>query len=790
MNERIAAKLEFDVIKILLAKKAVSSAGKELAMEIMPKKRKKDVKLLLDETKEAETIYLSAENLPISGFPEISGVRARLRAKSMLLPGELLNVMRLMKAAKRAKTGIKPDEAKNISILPAAAEGLFYDDSLIKRIDESVESEERLSDSASAELRNIRRRIVSENEGIREKLLSLIRNKDMGKYLQDAIVTMRAGRFVVPVKSEYRSAVKGLVHGESASGATLFIEPLGVVEANNKLKELDIAEKKETERVLLELSELLRPYEEDFEYDEKILAYLDLVFAKAALGADMKGCAPKISEDGRIYISHGRHPLIDEKKVVPITLDLSKEDGNMIITGPNTGGKTVTLKLLGLFSMMAQSGLFIPAREGSELPLYESIFADIGDEQSIEQSLSTFSGHMKNIISIIKHSDKNSLILLDELCAGTDPEEGAALAMSILEKLSESGARIFATTHYSEIKSFALKTPGFINASMEFDVSTLRPTYKLIVGVSGTSNAFLISRSLGLPDEIISGAKEHMDDERLKYDYLIKEADKARRKARRQLDAARDMKKQASELSEKTKAQEEELTSKRNELIKNAKEQAYDIVLKTQEEMEQIISELKKLRKNASEADFTRAVESARRKVSAKKDTAYKAVKEKKKPIKKVDPKTIKPGDLVKIPSLEVSGSVLKAPDQKGMVAVQAGIMKLNVHYSELEKNNETSRTVYQKSSPSRVSLERKPISMSLNVIGKTVEEALTLVDKYLDDVYVAGLNEVTIIHGVGTGALKSAIRDYLNGHPHVKSYRAGRFGEGEQGVTVVSIRR
>ena len=789
MNERVSQKLEFEEIKKRLAGKTLSANGRKLALELMPERKERAVKHLIDETKEAETLLLASENMPIVSFPDLSSERARPRSGASVSPAELLNIMRLMKAAKRARQGIRRDEERNIVILPDQAEGLFYDDAIIKRIDDSVESEERLSDNASRELAAIRRRILSENEGIREKLNSIIRSKDYGKYLQESIVTMRAGRFVVPVKAEYRAMIKGLVHGESASGSTLFIEPMSVVEANNKLKELSIAEAKETERILLQFSSELRPYEEDLKYDVEILSYLDLVFAKAALAVSQKAYPAELSQDGRIYISKGRHPLIDEKKVVPITFELDGDQRSMVITGPNTGGKTVTLKLVGLFSMMAQSGLFIPAEQGSMLPVYESIFADIGDEQSIEQSLSTFSAHMKNTIIAVKFADKKSLVLLDELGAGTDPEEGAALAMAILERLNAKGARIFATTHYSEIKTFALSTEGFVNASMEFDVSTLSPTYKLILGVAGASNAFLISRSLGLPDEVIDAAKEHMDDERLKFDYLLKEAERSRRKADRQLQKARDAKRHAMEVDEKAKAMEEEIAEKRKKAIDKANEEAYEIIRKARDEMEELISEVKRLRKqNASEADFTRAVEKARRQMTASKDVAATRIKEGKKPRLTLRAEDIKVGDTVKVTSIGAKGSVLTLPDSKGMVGIQAGIMKLNVHYSELELQNESGQKTYQKAS--KVNVIRKMLPLSINLIGKTVDEALIEANKYIDDAFVGGLTEVTIIHGKGTGALQAAIRDMLKHHKQVKSYRAGRFGEGENGVTIVELKR
>lgn len=781
-DKKVFAKLEFDKILKQLMQKAMSEGGRRLAEELAPTEDRALAERWMQETMEAETISLSSEAFPMQSYPAIGAELARLNAGAALSCGELLRVKQLLQAARRAKKNIRPDEERDIHLLPEIASGLVYDDYLIEVINQSIESEDEVADSASSELRAIRRRMVKENDAIREKLNSVIRGKDTAKYLQESIITMRNGRYVVPVKVEYRSQINGLIHGESASGATLFIEPMSVVEANNRLKSLEEEERREIERILAMLSDLARPSTEDMKYDYEILSYLDLVFAKAALGIGMKAHPVAFNDSDTIDIRMGRHPLIDAGKVIPISVKAEEPQHTLIITGPNTGGKTVTLKMVGLFALMAQSGLFLPAESGTSMPVFQAVYADIGDEQSIEQSLSTFSSHMKNNIFILRKAQQGSLVLLDELGAGTDPEEGTALALAILDELNARGVKLLATTHYSEIKAYALTAEGFVNASMEFDAESLKPTYRLIMGVAGASNAFLISKRLGLKNEIIEKARGFMREERLQFDSLLREAERTKSKAEKQLSRAREMESHAREMDARAKQQEEKLEQKRQKILDKAREEALQIVNEAREETEEIIQEVKRL-KNQPEAARTKTVEKARKTLSAKREKLQKP----KAPAKKgsLRPEDLAIGDGVRILSLNVDGSVLALPDDSGMVAVQAGIMKLNIPLSDLALAQQKKRVARTSS----VSLETKPVSMSINLHGYTVEEAIVELDKYLDDAFLAGLQEVSIIHGKGTGALRSGVQSYLRHHPHVEKFRLGKYGEGETGVTIVSLK-
>ena len=786
MQTRVYGILEYDAVRRLLGACAITSMGRRLAEELEPAEERDRAIRLTEETKEAESITLAGGSFPLMSFSPVEEELKRLKSGAGLGCAELMRISLLMKAAKKAKKGIKKDEERARRLLPEIAAQLYYDDYAISRIDESILGEDEVADGASSELRRIRKNIRSEHAFIREKLNSMIRSREYAKYLQDAIITERGGRFVVPVKQEYRGNVSGLVHGESASGATLFIEPMSVVEANNRLRVLEEQEQREIERILLELSDLVRPDTEALRSSCDLLAYLDLVFAKAALAIKMKALPVRWNEEGRIEIRNGRHPLIDPAKVIPVSLTADDRQRTLIITGPNTGGKTVTLKLVGLFALMAQSGLFLPAAEGTSLPVFSDVFADIGDEQSIEQSLSTFSSHMRNITYILRKAERGCLILLDELGAGTDPEEGTALALAILDELNGRGAKVIATTHYGEIKAYAMTAEGFCNASMEFDAQSLMPTYRLVMGVAGASNAFLISKRLGLKPAIIEKARGFMRDERLEFDHLLLEAERTRKNAQRELEKAKEMQEHAKEVDARAKKLEQELAVKRESAIKQAQKQALEIVSKAQEETEEIIREIKKLKKiEGSEA--TKTVERARGSLSERRETLKKQVEPKKKPQKPVSAREVTPGQSVHIVSLGVDGTVLEKPDAKGMTAVQAGIMKLSVHFSDLERKQGERKAKFERTS--RVSYAQKAVPLSINLHGYNVEDALVEVDQYLDDAFMAGLTEVSIIHGKGTGTLRSGVQSYLRRHPHVASFRLGKYGEGETGVTVVTLK-
>ena len=628
MDERVLKILGYDKIQQMLAECAVSSRGAAAAKALLPATDRREVETMIAQTREAETISISSVAHPMMGFDDLSGELTRLKAGAGLSCAELMRISRLHKAAKRAKKTILKDEEGALRLLPSMAENLFYDDMLIGRIDEAILSEEEVADGASAELRQIRRKMRSENAFVREKLNSIIRSKEYAPYLQDAIITTRDGRYVVPVKQEYRGNVPGLIHGQSASGATLFIEPMSIVEANNRLRVLEEEERQEIARILLELSSLAGAYTQQMWADLEILTQLDLIFAKAALAIRMRAMPVQLNEDDTIDIRAGRHPFIDEKEVIPVSIHIANEHRTLIITGPNTGGKTVTLKMVGLFSAMAQSGLFLPAQGGSSLPLFGKIFADIGDEQSIEQSLSTFSSHMRNIIYILRKAQPHCLVLIDELGAGTDPEEGTALALAVLDELNNRGCKLLATTHYSEIKAYAMKTEGFENASMEFDAQSLRPTYRLIMGVAGSSNAFLISKRLGLKAPLIERAKSFMRQERLEFDDLILQAERTRKQAERELERARQMQEHAKQVDSRAKQLEQELAQKRKSAIERAQKDALEIVKQAQEETEALIREAKKLSRQ-SESQATKTTQKVRRELSARRAKKKHRAKEK-----------------------------------------------------------------------------------------------------------------------------------------------------------------
>ncbi len=778
MNKKVMSKLEFDKILFSLSEKALSGPGKEAALGLMPQKSFKGVLKLQSETLEAESIFMREPKSPMSSFSDISSETARLKAGADLGCKELLRVNGILKAARRAKTGITKAES-GTNYLYELANGLYYSSQIIKKIDDAVISENELADTASSELFSIRKRILRENDGIREKLSSIIRSAQHKDHLQDAIVTMRGGRYVVPVKQEYKKSVKGLVHDQSASGQTVFIEPMEVVEANNKLRELELEETAEEKRILRELSDDLREFWQELKYNLEILTKLDVVFAKAALASAMKASPPVITEQKKIIIKNGRHPLIDAKEVVPVSLNIEDGYSGLIITGPNTGGKTVTLKLTGLLCLMAQSGLFLPADSGSTFPVFTAVFADIGDEQSIEQSLSTFSSHMTNITRITKTANEKSLVLLDELGAGTDPAEGAALAMSILEELEQKRCFVLATTHYSEIKAFAMASEAYQNACMEFSVKTLSPTYRLIMGVPGVSNAFEISKKLGLSEDIIGRARQHMSQEAVKFEQLIGEAERQREIAQKKEQQAESFRRIAQATKDKTHTEAEKAQQKSRKIVDRANEKALEILKDARQQAEDIIKELKQA-KAAKQED----INAARKVLTDKIDKT--AANLRKKPVRKtnVKPNEIKVGDTVNLIEHGIKASVLKKP-KDGKVYVQAGAIKMSVGLSEIETAKPEKKPV------SLGSFKREPsqVRMEISVRGMTLDEAIMETDKYLDEAFLSGQKEVTIIHGKGTGVLRAGIRDFLRSHAHVDKYRQGVFGEGESGVTVVTLK-
>jgi DNA mismatch repair protein MutS2 len=786
MNKRVYTVLEFDKILEMLSKKAISDCAKASAKKIEPKTDYDAVLRLMQETKEAERISMGFSRYPIINFSDCKSEFARLKTQAALNCKELLKLCLLFKAAKYAKSNLNHDEEENITVLPELAENLFYDEGFIKKIDQSIMDDETIADTASDQLYSLRKKLKTENEKLREKLSNITKSSDIKKYLQDAIVTSRNGRYVIPVKSEHKKDVKGLIHDQSASGQTLFIEPEVVVQSNNKIKQLEAEISVEQQRILYELSSHAAEFTQDFIVDLEILTYLDLVFAKASLASEMKASPPNFNREKIIHIKAGRHPLVDAKEVVPVTIKIGEDYSVLVITGPNTGGKTVSLKTCGLFQLMAQSGLFLPALSSSSIPVFKKIFADIGDEQSIEQSLSTFSSHMKNIVPILKKSDENTLVLLDELGAGTDPTEGAALALSILESIQKSGGYVMATTHYSEIKAFAMVEKGYENASMEFDIKTLSPTYNLRMGIPGLSNAFEISKKLGMPEYVILDARKHMSEEHARFEQLLNEAAASKQEADMKIVQAESFKRKSQSMKDKAIIVQEKADKREKEIISKAKQKALDIVNDAKYEAERIITDLKKVKVD-SERERTQAIADARRGLQQNYDALNSDLKSLSKTENNGSNLPINVGDTVKLIGVGTEATVLEKPDAKGMVKVQAGIMKLSLNVSEIENVSKPKKVVntvtaraFQKSSKGKIELD---------IRGLSIDEGMMEVDRYLDDVFLSGLNEVSIIHGKGTGKLRQGIHSFLKAHARVKSFRLGLYGEGEAGVTVVTMK-
>lgn len=790
MNERSLRVLEYTKIIEGLEEKCTSNLGKEKVQELRPIVDFNKIIKWQNETSEAQSILIQRGNVPLGGINDVLQYVRRTEIGSYLDPGQLLYLKDTLAVARRLKTFLKED---NREIKYPIIQGLAQSLTSLKEIEDKIElcivSDVEISDNASSELKYIRRQIASKNDAIRNKLNSIITSSSNQKYLQDAIITMRQDRYVVPVKQEHRGSIPGLVHDQSSSGATLFIEPMAVVELNNQLKELKIKERIEIERILMEIAAMIAERAEDIKSNQNILKELDFIFAKGKLSIEMKAIEPELNTNGKIMIKNGRHPLLKASEVVPNSIWLGEDFHILVITGPNTGGKTVTLKTLGLLTLMAQSGLHVPADYGSKLAIFEQVFADIGDEQSIEQSLSTFSSHMTNIVGIMQNVTRNSLVLFDELGAGTDPTEGAALAMAILNHLREMRATAVATTHYSELKQYALSNEGVENASVEFDVDTLSPTYKLLIGVPGKSNAFEISRKLGLSDFLIDRAKELLTREDIHFEDLLQNIEKNRTTAEREKDEATRLRMETQKLREEFFDKKQQLQIQREQVIKEAKKEAYKIIKQAKLDADEIVDNLKSLRIELEEKEMNRKIEEAKKSISGKMNKLAEGmgeqliVKTNNKP-----PKNLKVGEMVSILSLNQTGYIISPEDENGEVQVQVGIMKVNMHISNLERTKEEKET--KKTGTGKiVKSKAENIKTEVDVRGQNLEEAMLEVDKYLDDSYIAGLTHVTIIHGVGTGVLSAGLKQMLKKHRHVKSYREGAYGEGGAGVTIVQLK-
>lgn len=780
MEERTLKTLEYFKIREMLAGCCVSEPGRKLAENIVPMTDYTLIQNALEETECAESILIRRGSSPVEPFDDPKELVKRARIGSRLSMKELLMAARFLNSSRRTASALDSDEENRITWLARTISSLRP---LEEEIFRAVISEDEMHDSASPALYQIRRQIRGCHERIKDKLNSYIKKPELNKYLQDALITVRGDRYVIPVKAEFKGSVSGIVHDQSASGATLFIEPMAVVEINNELRILIAKEHDEMERILQAFSAQIRESADIFEGNLSSLISLDFIFARAKLSVSLKCVRPIINEKGYINIKNGRHPLINKDKVVPINVWLGGDFTVLLITGPNTGGKTVTLKIIGLFTLMAQSGLNVPADWGTELSVFDGVFADIGDEQSIEQSLSTFSSHMTNIARIMNNITPDSLVLFDELGAGTDPNEGASLAIAILEDIINTGARAAATTHYSELKAYSMTADKMENASVEFDAVSLKPTYKLNVGIPGMSNALAVSERLGLDSRLIQRAGELLKGERVRFENVLSRAEEHRKEAQQEWERAFAENEHAR--AERTKAQRlrEELEKQSQSILAKARKEARDIIEAADRQAEECIRELKALRDNASDE----ALIKMQTKRKALKAGLANEEEKRSKPGEKVDAAHINPGKTVFINSIGQNAVVQTRPNSKGEVRVQAGVIQMNVKLEDIshaekkeQKPLNTSRAV--RSAPS--------VSASLDVRGQTVDEACMYVDRYLDQAYLAHLNEVIIIHGKGTGALRSGIVSFLKGHPRVKEQRPGRYGEGENGVTVVTLRQ
>ncbi|MBE6083359.1 MAG: endonuclease MutS2 [Tissierellaceae bacterium] len=793
MNEKTLRVLEYNKIIDILKDNTESSLGKELVSQIKPLTDIDEIENRQKETEEALELIIKRGTPPLYGIHDVRGEIKRAEIGGTLGPGSLLKIsdsLRVVRSLKNYLKETREDKNGNYPVVGNLINELSVFEYIEESINNAIISEEEISDNASPALRSIRRKINMKNDSIRDKLNSIISSSNNKKYLQDSIVTIREGRYVVPVKQENRGNFPGLVHDQSSSGATLFVEPMAVVELNNELKELKIEEQHEIERILIELTNMIRERTNEIRNNQKILQRLDFIFAKGKIAVNMDGTKPILNDRGYINIKKGRHPLLDKKKVVPIDIYIGDDFRTLVITGPNTGGKTVTLKTVGLLCLMAQSGLHIPADHNSEVGVFNKIFADIGDEQSIEQNLSTFSSHMTNIVEILKNVEEKNLVLFDELGAGTDPVEGAALAMSILDYLYNIKVRTIATTHYSQLKIYALTKEGVKNASMEFDVETLSPTYKLSIGIPGKSNAFEISKRLGLMDYIISHAQTLISKENVDFEDVLKTMDQDRKRIEENKLETERLKIEIERLKEELTDEKERTQEAKEKIIYKAKEEARNILRNAKEESDLIVSNLRNI-SNEIERERNIKIQEAQDKLKSKLNETEKDLSIKLLDVKSSKPpKNLKVGESVEILSLNQSGIVVSLPDDNGNLQVQVGIMKINVPVSSLRRikeNDSQKRTAVM--TKNILKFKTQDIKNEIDLRGETLDEALLDLDKYLDDVYISGLKEIYIIHGKGTGVLRSGISDLLKSHKHVKSYRLGKYGEGGSGVTVVELK-
>ncbi len=787
MNTHVLSTLEFTKIIEALSLKCETPRGRILAKNLVPVSDLTEIEKSQNETEDAVAREESDGSLSFSGVRDIGEAILRLQVAAGLSMRELLDISMLLKTAVRVKKYGEPQETtRGTRALDPYFTGLSPLSDLQKEIDRVILSEDTVADDASPALRKIRRGISECSARVHTELNKIVAGQSAA--LQDHIITMRNGRYCLPVKSEYRSQFPGMVHDESGTGSTVFIEPLSVVKLNNEIRELEIEERKEIERILAELSGNAASFFAEIKNDFETLSYLDFVFAKAKLARSMKATRPVFKNDRSLLLHNARHPLLDPKKAVPISLSLGKEFTTLIITGPNTGGKTVSLKTVGLLTLMGQAGLHIPADPLSELSVFTEVFADIGDEQSIEQNLSTFSAHMKNIVEILRSADENSLILFDELCAGTDPQEGAALAMAILAKLREESIRCMATTHYSELKLYALSAEGVENASCEFNVATLSPTYRLLLGIPGKSNAFAISGKLGLSGKLIEEAKARMDNNGLQFEDVLRNLDRSRKKMEKEQQKIGKLRYEAKTLAAGLEKEQSRLLENREKILAEAKAEARKILAEAKAQVDETIRAVNKAGKDTRELEKTRT---GTRELLEKNSEP---VREEKKEKSRTKAKDLHIGDAVLVLSMGARGTVGKLPDSKGNLTVHIGILQMRAAVSDVQKIEESGVKFEGKEiavgKPYQSNgVKAQTISPEIKLLGMTRDEALSALDKYLDDASVAHLYSVRIVHGKGTGVLREAVQRFLRNHPAVKTFRQAEYGEGDAGVTVAELK-
>ena len=793
MNEKALRTLEYTKIIERLTELAGSSIGKELCRNLKPSSNLAEIEAAQKQTSDALSRIYQRGSISFSGVQDVRGSLKRLEIGGSLSALELLRIAKLLETTSRVKSfGRLENSDREKDSLDDMFDGLQPLANLYNEIYRCILSEDEIADDASPALAKIRRSIRQTNDRVHTQLASLV-NGSSRTYLQDAVITMRNGRYCVPVKSEYKGQVPGMIHDQSSTGSTLFIEPMAVVKLNNELRELELQEQKAIEAVLAELSNMAAAENENIADNFRILTQLDFIFARAMLSKSYNGTEPIFNEKGHINIKKGRHPLLDKKSVVPIDIWLGKDFRLLVITGPNTGGKTVSLKTVGLFTLMGQAGLHIPAFDHSELSVFDEVFADIGDEQSIEQSLSTFSSHMTHTVSILKEATDRSLVLFDELGAGTDPTEGAALAIAILNELHSRGTCTMATTHYSELKVFALTTPGVENGCCEFSVETLRPTYRLLIGVPGKSNAFAISGKLGLPEHIIEDARSRISEQDESFEDLLSDLEHSRITIEKEQEELARYKAEAASLKAQLEKKQERLDSAKERILAEANEKAHTILREAKEYADETIKNFNKYGKAAgvSISDMERERTCLREKMNAAEKNMAKKTPAKVK--KAVDPKALRVGDSVKVLSLNLKGTVSTLPDAKRNLFVQMGILRSQVNLRDIEPIDEPVITApnFNRTGSGKIKMAKSSsVGIELNLLGKTSDEAISELDKYLDDAYIAHLPSVRIVHGKGTGVLRKAVHNYLRRCKIVDEYHLGEFGEGDAGVTIVTFKK